>query len=159
MARQNVPGTVWKSHGSWHWRVKFPDERRRRDVVLTFPFSGKRIPAECPQSVAESAAFRLWDARMARTRPDGTPIFTVNDLCDRWIVHARDYYRRPDGSPSGRAYNQSPFVRDLRAHPQLQAGRAQWRRADAPHRAADGHRCPRVHLRPKGVRERRQSVP
>lgn len=115
MARQNVPGTVWKSHGSWHWRVKFPDERRRRDVVLTFPFSGKRIPADCAQSVAESAAFRLWDARMARTRPDGTPIFTVNDLCDRWIVHARDYYRRPDGSPSGRAYNQSPLVRDLRA--------------------------------------------
>lgn len=115
MARQNVPGTVWKSHGSWHWRVKFPDERRRRDVVLTFPFSGKRIPSDCAQSVAESAAFRLWDARMARTRPDGTPIFTVNDLCDRWIVHAKDYYRRPDGSPSGRAYNQSPFVRDLRA--------------------------------------------
>ena len=26
MARQNVPGTVWKSHGSWHWKVKFPDE-------------------------------------------------------------------------------------------------------------------------------------
>ena len=33
MARQNVPGTVWKSHGAWHWKVKFPDERRRRDDV------------------------------------------------------------------------------------------------------------------------------
>ena len=115
MKRQNAPGTVWKSHGAWHWKIKFPDERRRRDVVLTFPFSGKRIPAECPQSVAESAAFRLWDARMARTRPDGSPIFTVNELCDRWIVHAQTYYRRPDGSPSGRADIQSPHVRDLRA--------------------------------------------
>jgi len=33
--------------------VKFPDEDVRRDIVLTFPFSGKRIPADCPQSVAD----------------------------------------------------------------------------------------------------------
>lgn len=114
MAAQNVPGTVWKSHGAWHWRVALPGDTKRRDIVLTFPFSGKRIPADCPQSVAESAAFRLWDANMAKTRPDGTPIFTVNELCDRWIVHAQTYYRRPDGTPSGRADIQSPLVRDLR---------------------------------------------
>lgn len=114
MAKQNVPGTVWKSHGSWHWRVKFPDEKRRRDVVLTFPFSGRRIPADSPQSVAESAAFRLWDARVARTRPDGTPVFTVNELCDRWIANAQAYYRRPDGTATGRAGIQSHLVRDLR---------------------------------------------
>ena len=51
---------------------------------------------------------------MAKTRPDGSPIFTVNELCDRWIVHAQTYYRRPDGAPSGRADIQSPLVRDLR---------------------------------------------
>lgn len=114
MARQNVPGTVWKSHGSWHWRVKFPDEKSRRDVVLTFPFSGKRIPAECPQSLAESAAFRLWEARVAKTRPDGTPVFTVNDLCDRWLRHAQTYYRHPDGTPTGRAEVNTVHVRALR---------------------------------------------
>lgn len=114
MARQNVPGTVWKSHGSWRWRVKFPDEKSRRDVVLTFPFSGKRIPAECPQSVAESAAFRLWEARVVRTRPDGTPVFTVNELCDRWLRHAQTYYRHPDGTPTGRAAVNTIHLRALR---------------------------------------------
>lgn len=114
MARQNVPGTVWKSHGSWHWRVKFPDEKSRRDVVLTFPFSGKRIPAEAPQSVAESAAFRLWEARVVRTRPDGTPVFTVNELCDRWLLHAQTYYRHPDGTPTGRAAVNTIHLRALR---------------------------------------------
>lgn len=115
MARQNVPGTVWKSHGAWHWRVKFPDEERRRDVLLTFPFSGKRIPADCPQSVAESAAFRLWDARIVKTRDDGLPIFTVNELCDRWVRFAQTYYRHPDGTPTGRAAVNALHVRTLRA--------------------------------------------
>lgn len=115
MARQNVPGTVWKSHGAWHWRVKFPDEERRRDVLLTFPFSGKRIPAECPQSVAESAAFRLWDARVVKTRDDGMPIFTVNELCDKWVRFAETYYRHPDGTPTGRAAVNAVHVRTLRA--------------------------------------------
>ena len=114
MAYQNVPGTVWKSHGSWHWRVTLPGEKKRRDIVLTFPFSGKRVPAECPQSVAEDTAFRIWDERMAKVQPPKEPVFTVNDLCDRWIVHAQTYYRRHDGSPTGREKIQSNQVRDFR---------------------------------------------
>lgn len=114
MAKQQVPGTVWATHGAWHWRVKFPDEDKRRDIVLTFPFSGKRIPADCDQSIAESAAFRLWDQRVKRIRPDGSAIFTVNELCDRWVVHAEEYYRHPDGTPTGRSEIAGIHVRELR---------------------------------------------
>ena len=47
------------------------------------------------QSAAESAAFHLWDARVEKTRDDGRPIFTVNELCDRWVRFAETYYRHP----------------------------------------------------------------
>ena len=82
--------------------------------MLTLPFSGKRIPADSPQSVAESAAFGLWDQRVTRIRPDGRAIFTVNELCDRWVVHAKEYYRHPDGTPTGRSEIAGIHVRELR---------------------------------------------
>ena len=70
MALKHVPGTVWKHHGAWHWRVTLPGESKRRDVILTFPFSGKRIPADCPESTAEAAAWRLWEKEAAKRITD-----------------------------------------------------------------------------------------
>ncbi len=126
MARQNEPGTVWKSHGAWHRKVKFPDETKRRDVDLTFPFSGKRIPADCAQSVAESAAFRLWDARVVKTRDDGRPIFTVNELCDRWVRFAETYYRHPDEA-CGLSWSRIERVGDVCAY-RPEHHKNEWRR-------------------------------
>lgn len=100
MAENQVPGTVWASHGSWHWRIRLPGDARRRDILLTFPFSGRRIPADAPRSVAVSAAFRLWEREIAKTNPDGTGAFTLNELVDLWQHHAADYYRDRDGNPT-----------------------------------------------------------
>jgi integrase len=57
------------------------------------PFTGARIPADADRSLAESAAWRLWE-RAARASSDpGGMVFTVNDLCARWLAHAQEYYR------------------------------------------------------------------
>lgn len=89
---KNLPGTLWKSNGAWHWRVALPGEKRR-DMVLTMPFSGARIPDAADRSLAESAAWRLWERQAKKQAPDGRPAFTTNELVDRWTAYAREYYR------------------------------------------------------------------
>ena len=91
---ESLPGTLWKSHGTWHWRVKLPGEEKRKDRALTLPFSAARIPADdSTRSLAESAAWRMWEcAERQAAGGAGAPVFTVNDLCGRWIAHASEYY-------------------------------------------------------------------
>lgn len=113
MALKHVPGCVWRSHGSWHWRVKFPGEEKRHDIILTFPFSGMKIPADEPESTAEAAAWRLWEKRMHVSDAGGRPACTMNDLCDAWTAHASTYYRARKGK-SGRADTAACEVRMLR---------------------------------------------
>ena len=81
MARQNVPGTVWKSHGAWHWKVKFPDETKRRDVVLTFRdrLVGRGLARVEPMRPGED------ERRRARHIADGILPRVVGD---RWDTHA-----------------------------------------------------------------------
>ena len=81
MARQNVPGTVWKSHGAWHWKVKFPDETKRRDVVLTFRdrLVGRGLARVEPMRPSED------ERRRARRIADGILPRVVGD---RWDTHA-----------------------------------------------------------------------
>ena len=55
MAENQVPGTIGVSNGSWHWRVRLPCDARRRDILLTFPFSGRRIPADTDRYSFEAA--------------------------------------------------------------------------------------------------------
>ena len=90
----SLPGTLWESHGAWHWRVTLPGEDKRKDRTLTMPFTGARIPAGAStRSVAESAAWRMWeDAAKRAEGGDGAPAFTVNDLCAKWAAHAAAYY-------------------------------------------------------------------
>jgi len=90
---ESLPGTLWKCHGAWHWRVTLPGAEKRKDYTLTMPFTGARIPADASISLAESAAWRLWEnaARQIDAGHDA-PAFTVNDLCDRWAAHAAKYY-------------------------------------------------------------------
>ena len=91
---RNLPGTLWMSHGAWHWRVTLPNEKKRRDYTLTMPFTGERIAAsDSTRSLAESAAWRLWENATRQTDAGiGRPAFTVNDLCDRYCAWAATYY-------------------------------------------------------------------
>ena len=92
--RETLPGTLWESHGAWHWRVTLPGKNERKDYTLKMPFTAARIPAsDSTRGVAESAAWRMWEdaARQAETGSGG-PVFTVNELCDRWCAHAKSYY-------------------------------------------------------------------
>ena len=93
-AKKQLPGTLWKSHGAWHWRVA-PPNGKRRDVLLTIPATGARIPDTAPRSLAESAAWRMWET-LAAQGADGEPVFTVNDLTARWAKHAAEYYTESD---------------------------------------------------------------
>ncbi len=92
--RSRLPGTLWQSHGAWHWRVTLPNEKSRKDHTLTMPFSGARIPASAStRDVAESAAWRLWECALrSANATGGAPAFTVNDVCDRWTAYAATYY-------------------------------------------------------------------
>ena len=95
MKRKNLPGSLWKSHGAWHWRVSFPGESGRKDYALTMPATGERIPADASRSLAESAAWRLWEEHVKQPA-EGAPVFTVNDLSARWAAHASAYYAESD---------------------------------------------------------------
>lgn len=96
--RRNLPGTLWKCNGAWHWRVKLPDDAKRRDMVLTMPFSGVRIPDTADQSLAESAAWRIWEGRAKTAPTDGRAVFTANEMLDKWTAHAREYYSEKEAS-------------------------------------------------------------
>ena len=98
MAENQILGTIWVSHGSWHWRVRLPGDARRRDILLTFPFFGRRILADVDRSIAVSAAFRLWEREVAKTNPDGTVAFTLNELVDLWQRHATWVLAMQDGA-------------------------------------------------------------
>lgn len=92
-ARDSLPGTLWEARGCWRWKVKFPGKERREDVTLRMPFSGAKIPAGAStRSLAESAAWRLWEQAAKSASGGKGPCFTVNDLCDRWTAFAETYY-------------------------------------------------------------------
>lgn len=92
--RAALPGTLWESHGAWHWRVANPGEKARKDHVLKMPYTGERIPASAStRSIAESAAWRMWEDMTRQADAGiGAPAFTVNDVIDRWAAHAAAYY-------------------------------------------------------------------
>lgn len=94
MKKKSLPGTLWKCHGAWHWRVKFASEKRK-DYALTMPYTGERIPADASISLAESAAWKLWE-EIAKQPSGSAPVFTVNDLSARWAAHAAEYYTESD---------------------------------------------------------------
>ena len=89
---KSLPGSLWKCHGAWHWRVALPGSEGRKDYTLVMPCSGERIPASANKSLAESAAWRLWENAARQAAGGNAPTFTVNDLCDRWAAHAATYY-------------------------------------------------------------------
>lgn len=108
--RKTLPGTLWESHGAWHWRVTLPGAEKRKDYTLTMPFTGERIAAGAStRSLAESAAWRLWEAEARKADAGISPAFTVNDLCAKWLAHAAEYY-----SESAEAVTMSCGMRPFR---------------------------------------------
>lgn len=93
---KNLPGSLWKHHGTWNWRVRLPNAEKRKNVVLRMPCSGTPIPESASISLAESAAWRLWESAAAQAKKGTRSAFTTNDLLDKWAIHAQEYYSQKE---------------------------------------------------------------
>ena len=85
-------GSVFINHGLWYYAVQLPGEKRRRQVPLRAPGANHTLTADRPRKMAEDAAARYWQEntrQIVRHEPTGA---TVEEICERWAVHAREYY-------------------------------------------------------------------
>lgn len=83
-------GSVFINHGLWYYSVQFPGETRRRQVPLRAPGANHTLTADRPRKMAEDAAARYWQEntrQIVRHEPRGA---TVEEICERWAVHARE---------------------------------------------------------------------
>ena len=102
-----IKGTIWINSGRWNWRVKLPGETKRTNHPIV-PARGKiALSSDHPLSEAEKIAARMWDdaarklhheERLRELSP--TDAITVDELIEKWAVHAREYYVHKDGTPT-----------------------------------------------------------
>lgn len=91
--RGSVPGCIVNNNGYWYWRVKLPGAEKRVCLPLKMPGANHAMPSSKSRRDAERAAWREWERITHKTvehRPDGR---TVNDVCDAWCAHAKEYYK------------------------------------------------------------------
>ena len=112
-----LPGSIWDNNGKWNWRVKFPDEDVRRNIPLRMPGSKSAMPSTRNIAIAEAAAWRVWEDHAAKIRfkmEHPKEALTVNELCDLWAVHAKEYYRKPSGDIARTFFEAVSSVRKFR---------------------------------------------
>jgi len=112
-AAGKLPGSVWNNNGYWYWSVTLPGSDRRRKLPLKMPGSDRPMRAEKPFVYAERAAWRLWEEAAGNAKRRETNL-TVNGLCDAWVKHCLEYYRRADGTPTGSEKRAAYEVRAFR---------------------------------------------
>ena len=114
--KKRVPaGTIVDNNGYWWWLVKLPGDEKRRKYPLKMPGSPRAMrTAEKPRSLAESAAWLLWEDRVRSIEGGNTEGATVDDICDAWTRHCEEYYRDADGSPTKTAQDSVTDVRLMR---------------------------------------------
>ncbi len=109
-----VPGAIINNNGYWYWRVKFPGAKKRVAVPLKMPGANHAMPATKSRRDALAAAWREWE-RVTDKReghsPDGR---TVNDICDAWCNHAKEYYKYTNGDPTSESKKAAISIRMFR---------------------------------------------
>lgn len=96
-----LPGSIIDNHGYWYWYVKLPGETTRHMRPLKMPGSEHAMSSTHDIARARESAMRQWEdvTRTAKRCPGG---ITVEELAARYTKFAETYYRRRDGSPTGR---------------------------------------------------------
>lgn len=107
-------GSVFDNHGLWYYSVRLPGESKRRQVPLRAPGGRRTMRTDRPRKMAEEAAARYWEEHTRQTRRHDPKGLSVAELCALWADHCREYYRRPDGSPTSMASNAILAVRAFR---------------------------------------------
>lgn len=84
-------GSVFDNNGYWYVKVRLPGELKRRNHPLKMPGAIHAMRSDRPVELAIEAAHRLWEeaACVGRRTSEG---YSVNDVCDAFVEHARTYY-------------------------------------------------------------------
>ena len=114
--KKRVPaGTIVDNNGYWWWLVKLPGDEKRRKYPLKMPGSPRAMRvADKPRSMAESAAWLMWEDRVRSIEGGNTEGATVDGICDAWARHCAEYYRDADGSQTKTARDSVTDVRLMR---------------------------------------------
>jgi hypothetical protein len=118
--RDRVPGCTIINNGHYWWRVRLPGEATKRARPL-IP-AGGRFATDDP-GVAEEIARDMYaravfaagaDQAGRQRRRDRLPrVLTMAALVLEYLQHARGYYVKPDGQPSGEAVRIEIALRPL----------------------------------------------
>ncbi len=98
-------GSIVRHHGYWFYYVKLPGQDKRRMLALRAPGAKHGLADDRPREMAEQAAARIWEEATRQSRKHNQNGATVDDVCAAYCAHAREYYRRPDGSRTSEPAN------------------------------------------------------
>lgn len=90
---QRVHGCVYDNHGYWWLDVRLPGEAKHRKRPLCAPGSAQAMRSDRPKEMAIAAAHRIWEEATRAARDAPTASRTVDDVCDAYLRHAREYYK------------------------------------------------------------------
>ena len=96
---KDIPGTIFKNRTRYWWRVKLPGDDKAQNYKLV-P-TGARYPTT-DINVARQIARDMLAARSA-DRSHATGDGTIAAMVGRYQAFADDYYRNPEGEPTGEA--------------------------------------------------------
>jgi integrase len=109
MARHSKPPSylLHRQSGQAMTVVRGPDGRRQQ--VLLGPYGSDESKSEFARIVGE------WNTSPAHvtSRTPTTPTLTVGDVTTRFMDHARQHYRHPDGSPTTEVNNYTQTIKRL----------------------------------------------
>jgi len=109
-----IKGTVYVNNGKWYYMVRLPGETKRTARKLCAPGSDVAMSSDRPREMAIQAAYRIWESATKPAPTTAVVSMTMDQICDAWVVHAREYYRNPDGTPTGEHHNAALAVRFVR---------------------------------------------
>lgn len=102
------PGSLYAKDGKYYWSGRLPGETGRARSRAVKP-DGQTYAIRATPDNEPLARQIVWNWIDAAATPiDSTPppgTITVGDLRARYLAHARVYYRRADGTPTGQADN------------------------------------------------------
>lgn len=120
--RPAPPGSLYAKGGKYYWTGHLPGEtgkaRSRAVKAAGSAYAIRATPENEP--IARQIVWNWIDAAASAAdpnRPAPAPgTITVSDLRARYLAHARVYYRRADGTPTGQADNVELATRLLVSH-------------------------------------------
>jgi integrase len=108
--RDRVPGCIFINNGRYWWRVKLPAETELKARPLvpdggSFATNDPGVAEEVARDMYARAVFAAGADEAGRRprREKRPPVLTMATLVREYLQHARRYYTKPDGQPSGEA--------------------------------------------------------